>query len=50
MIADLIVILVIALLVIGAIVYMKKQKKQGGTCGSCPRAGTCAKKRQGGCQ
>ena len=32
-----------------AIAYIVKEKKRGVTCIGCPHAGTCAKKRQGGC-
>ena len=49
MIVDLIVILIIALLMAVALGYIRKQKKRGVTCIGCPHAGTCAKKRQGGC-
>ena len=49
MTADIIVMLIIAVLVIGAIWYIRSQKKKGVTCIGCPHAGTCAKKRQGGC-
>ena len=49
MIVDLVVILIIALLVVAAMVYIRNQKKKGVTCIGCPHAGTCAKKSQGGC-
>lgn len=49
MIADLIVILIIVLLVAGALMYIRNEKKRGVTCIGCPHAGACAKKKQGGC-
>ena len=49
MTADIIVMLIIAVLVIAAIWYIRAQKKKGVTCIGCPHAGTCAKSRQGGC-
>ena len=49
MAADIIVMLIIAVLVIAAICYIRKQKKNGVACIGCPHAGTCAKSRQGGC-
>ncbi len=49
MIVDFIVMLIIALLVAAAMVYIRREKKKGVTCIGCPHAGTCAKKKQGGC-
>lgn len=49
MIVDFIVILIIALLVLAALAFIRKEKKKGVACIGCPHAGTCAKKRQGGC-
>ena len=49
MTADLIVILIVAVLVIAAIGYIRNEKKKGVTCIGCPHAGTCGKKAQGGC-
>lgn len=49
MIVDFVVMLVIALLVAAACVYMRIQKKKGNSCCGCPHAGACAKKTQGGC-
>lgn len=49
MIVDLIVMLVIALLVVAALVYIRKEKKRGVTCIGCPHAAQCAKRKQGGC-
>lgn len=49
MTADLIVIFLVAVLVIAAIVYIKKQKKKGVTCIGCPHAAECAKRKKGGC-
>ncbi len=48
--ADFIVVLIIVLLVMAAVLYIQKQRKQGVTCSGCPHAGTCAKKSQGGCK
>lgn len=47
--ADVIVIAILAVVVGSAIYYIRKEKKRGVTCIGCPHAGTCAKKRQGGC-
>lgn len=49
MIADIVVGIIIASLLIGAIFYMRNQKKKGVACSGCPHAGTCARKMQGGC-
>lgn len=49
MAADFIVVLVVAVLVIAALMYIRKQKKKGVACIGCPNASACAKKRQGGC-
>ena len=49
MIIDFVIVLVIAAAVAAACIYMRHQKKHGGTCGGCPCAGTCTKKAQGGC-
>lgn len=49
MTADMIVILIVAVLVIAAIGYIRNEKKKGVTCIGCPHASACAKKRQGGC-
>lgn len=49
MTADFIVILIVAVLVIAAIVYIRRQKKKGVTCIGCPHAAECAKRKQGGC-
>ena len=46
---DYIVMLIIALAVAAAMLYIRSQKKKGVTCIGCPHAGTCAKKREGGC-
>ena len=46
---DFIVMLIIALAVAAAMLYIRIQKKKGVTCIGCPHAGTCAKKREGGC-
>ena len=49
MVVDFGVMLIIALLVVAAMVYISSQNKKGVTCIGCPHAGTCAKKSQGGC-
>ena len=49
MTVDIIVMLIIAILVIAAIVYIRREKKKGVTCIGCPHAAECAKKKQGGC-
>ena len=38
--ADLITLVVLALVVAGILLYLRKQKKNGGCCG-CPHAGAC---------
>lgn len=43
MISDLIIIGILALVLGGALVYMKKAKKKGVNCIGCPDAGTCKK-------
>ena len=48
MIVDMLVMLIIALLVAAAVVYIRKQKKRGVACIGCPHAAECAKRRQGG--
>ena len=49
MTADFIVMFIVAVLVIAALMYIRKQKKKGVACMGCPHASVCAKKRQGGC-
>ncbi len=49
MAVDVIVILIIALLVVAALVYIRGEKKRGVTCIGCPHAAACAKRKQGGC-
>ena len=49
MIVDFIVMLIIALAFAAAVVYIRNQKKKGVACIGCPHAGTCGKKRDGGC-
>ena len=44
MISDIIIIIVLALILGGAIWYMKKEKNRGVNCIGCPDAGTCTKK------
>lgn len=44
MIADMLVLLVIALLVAAAVFYIRKEKKKGAKCIGCPYSGSCGKK------
>jgi len=44
MVADMIALLVIMILVVAAVVYIRKEKKRGAKCIGCPYAGECAKK------
>lgn len=46
---DLIVILILAFLLIGAIAYIVKEKKKGVQCIGCPLAGTCSKNKKNSC-
>lgn len=46
---DVIVLLIIALLVVAAILHIRKEKKRGVTCIGCPHGSECAKRKQGGC-
>lgn len=47
--ANFIVIAVLLIIVGAAVSYIVKEKKRGAVCIGCPHAGTCAKKREGGC-
>lgn len=47
MVTDLILIAILVILLGGAILYMKKEKKRGVTCIGCPDADVCAKRRNG---
>ena len=49
MVIDIVVILIIALAVVAACLYIRREKKRGVTCMGCPHAAECAKKKQGGC-
>ncbi len=49
MLVDFVVMLIIALLVVAAMVYIRREKKRGVTCIGCPHAAECAKKKQGSC-
>jgi len=44
MISDVIIIVVLAVILGGALWYMKKEKNKGVNCIGCPDAGTCKKK------
>ena len=44
---DMIIILVLAVILGGALVYMKKEKAKGVTCIGCPDAEVCAKRKAG---
>lgn len=46
---DLIVILILAVLLIGAISYIVKEKKKGVQCIGCPLAKTCSKNKNNSC-
>lgn len=47
MFSDIIIILVLAVILGGALMYMKKEKNKGVNCIGCPDAGTCAKRHNG---
>lgn len=47
--ADIIVILIVAALVLGALLFIRRERKRGVTCIGCPHAAGCARRRQGGC-
>ena len=49
MAADIIVILIVIILIVGAIWHISAQKKKGVTCIGCPHAGECAKRKKGSC-
>jgi len=44
---DFIIIIVLAVILGGALYYMKKEKAKGVTCIGCPDADICAKRRNG---
>lgn len=44
---DMIIILVLAVILGGAFIYMKKEKAKGVTCIGCPDADVCAKRKAG---
>lgn len=46
---DLIVILILAILLVGAIGYIVKEKKKGVQCIGCPLAGSCSKNKKNTC-
>lgn len=47
MITDIIIIVVLAVILGVALLYMKKEKERGVTCIGCPDAEVCAKRRNG---
>ena len=47
MLTDMIVILVLLVILGGALLYIRKEKKKGVTCIGCPDADVCAKRRAG---
>lgn len=47
MIKDVIIVIVLAVILVAALAYMRKEKKRGATCIGCPDAGACAKRRNG---
>lgn len=44
---DIIIIVILAVILGVALLYMKKEKEKGVACIGCPDAGTCAKRRNG---
>lgn len=44
---DFVIIIILALLLGGALWYMRKEKKKGVKCIGCPDAGNCAKRMAG---
>ena len=44
---DIIIIVVLAVILGVALLYMKKEKEKGVTCVGCPDADVCAKRRNG---
>ena len=48
-IADYIVLGIVLILVVAALFYIFKQKKNGAKCIGCSMSGTCASKSRGGC-
>ena len=47
--ANIIVILILALILGAALLYIRKEKKKGAVCIGCPHAAACAKAKKGGC-
>ena len=47
---DIVVTLVLALILGGALWYIRKEKKRGVKCIGCPAAGTCPSQKKGGCK
>ncbi len=46
---DYLILAIVAICVIAAILYIRKEKKRGVKCIGCPSAGTCGQKSNGGC-
>lgn len=44
---DFIIVIILVLVLSGALMYMRKEKKKGVTCIGCPDADVCAKRRNG---
>ncbi len=41
--ADIVIILVLVALIVGAVVHIIRAKKKGGSCAGCPMSGNCSK-------
>ena len=46
---DYLILLIVAVCVIAAVLYIRRQKKRGVRCIGCPAAGTCPNRNKGGC-
>lgn len=44
---DIIIVVILALILGGALLYMRKEKKRGVKCIGCPDAEVCAKRQRG---
>ena len=47
---DIVILVVLAILLGGALLYIRKEKKRGVRCIGCPSAGACSKQKNGGCK